>query len=93
MPPQPPSSSCRAMIHSAACRMASARPGRIGAFSYSFKARSSIRKPVPISPPRGPSTALPVRSSTSVNGSGRTGRRVATTVIGTTLCRAQQPQS
>ncbi len=50
--------------------------------------RASHRDPV--SPAR-PGT--PVRSSATVNGSGRTGRSVATTVIGTTVCRAQHAQS
>ena len=41
--------------------------------------------------PGPPGTAT--RSSATLNGSGRTGRSVATTVIGTTVCRAQQAQS
>ena len=111
MPPQQPSRSCRAMIHSAQRRNAAVRTAVTGRScdacrSNPCSTRSSpvnIRpqasaargRPIPVARPfaaRGTRTP-PESSSSSPNDSGRTGRSEQTTVSGTMVWRAQQPQS
>ena len=95
MPPHEPSASWRATIHrSARARAAAAEAGRMVALVAVQHPVESVEAAGPRAQrPAARAVRAPVNSSSSVNGSGRTGRWALTTVSGTIVWRAQQAKS
>ena len=90
MPPHEPSASCRSRIHRTALATARRRSGRTGWSSKACSTRSKTRqKRLALTFGGGVGPC----SSATPKGSGRVGRRLATTVSGTMVCRAQQAKS